>query len=155
MATGNEYKKVRSLLAKTVKAGCTEGEAVSALETALKLIEKFGLDVARLDIVVPDGYRIDGKTVTKVAPAADTAKAAAGKPAKPAKDGLPREGSKERRLIDLMNRKEGVTNEQIQKEFGILPHTARAMISTGKKKGHFVPVLDRATGVYRNGQPKA
>ncbi len=69
MATGDEYRKVRALLAKTIAAGCTEGEAVSALETALKLIDQHGLHRSRLEITVPEGRAITDGKVAKTEPA--------------------------------------------------------------------------------------
>lgn len=134
MATGNDYRKVRALLAKTMAAGCTEGEAVSALETALKLIGKHGLDMDKLTITVPEGYRIEDQTVVKVEPAP------AGKPqrkrAPKPKTTEPKEPRVTRgeRLAEMAARPEGFTIEEVMAEFGILEHSARAQISIELRK---------------------
>lgn len=146
MATGNEYRKVRALLAKTVAAGCTEGEAISSLETALKLIDQYGLDRAKLEITVPEGYTItDGKVVpASKAPRPKKAKAKDGAASK-----APRV-TRTARLIEML--KAGTTIDAITTEMGILPHTARAMISTANRKVLDNKVqYDRATKTYKLG----
>ncbi len=53
----------------------------------------------------------------------------------------------------MLRRPEGVTIQQLQEAFGILPHSARAMISTaGKKLGQKIEGTRAAKGeplVYR------
>jgi hypothetical protein len=177
MATGNEYRKVRSLLAKTVKAGCTEGEAVSALETAWRLIVKFGLDEAKLAITVPEGYRRVGNNIVKDKydpyearnPAADEyrdaamvkraeregAKAKRNKAPKAATKGKrtskpaePKGPSKKARVIEWLRRPEGLTIQQIVEAFGVQPHSARAQVSVyGREIGG--TNYDTTTKVYR------
>jgi hypothetical protein len=45
--TSNLYRKARSLVAKTVTAGCTPHEHVAATNLAVGIIMKRGLDVGR------------------------------------------------------------------------------------------------------------
>lgn len=149
MATGNEYRKVRALLAKTVAAGCTEGEAVSSLELAMKLAKQYNLDMSRLTITVPDGYDLkDGKLVKKApAPKAD-------KPSKPASPnastkatGEYRAGSAAAKVVAAMRSPEGMDPKAMQAELGVLPHTLRGMISVAKKRlGLTITLKD---GIYR------
>jgi len=158
MATGNDYRKVRALLAKTVAAGCTEGEAVSSLETALKLIAKYDLDQSRLAITVPEGWAIkDGKVVkAEPTPKAERPKRtnAEAKPRRERKPKAPAEPKPKRptrydRVAEMLQRAEGVTIAQMMAEFGILPHTARAMISIGKRRAGLTVAYDKAAKVYR------
>ena len=151
MATGNEYRKVRALLAKTMQAGCTEGEAVSALETALKLIGQYGLDEAKLTITVPEGYvRGEGNTLVKVAPQAEAKPACRLRQSKPKGDApkQPKGPTKKQQVIDWLSRPEGLTIAQLMEAHHTLKHSARATISIiGREIGGVV--YDKETKVYR------
>lgn len=157
MATGNDYRKVRALLAKTVAAGCTEGEAVSALELALKLTKQFGLDMAKLTITVPDGYAIKKGSLVKIIGTAKTGpvEQEASKPSQPKKSdpktgdasGEYRAGTAAAKVVDAMRSPAGMDPKAMQAELGVLPHTLRGMISHAKKRlGLTVALKD---GVYR------
>lgn len=50
---------------------------------------------------------------------------------------------------DTLQSRKGITVAQMMAEFGILPHTARAMISIGKRRAGLTVELDRETKVYR------
>lgn len=152
MATGNDYRKVRALLAKTVAAGCTEGEAVSSLETALKLIDKYGLDRSRLEITVPEGWAIkDGRVEpapkaekpkrTRAAKAKAEAKPAR-KPKVPAEPKPPRVTNGER-LAEMAARPEGFTIEEVMATFRVLEHTARAMVSIELRKKRGINIVGK------------
>lgn len=156
MATGNEYRKVRALLAKTVKAGCTEGEAVSALETALKLIDQYKLDRSKLEITVPEGYRLVGSKAGETLRVEKVeAKAKPSKPSQPKETGSkPRKATGEYRagtaaakVVDAMRSPAGMDAKAMQAELGVLPHTLRGMISHAKKRlGLTITLKD---GIYR------
>jgi hypothetical protein len=68
----------------------------------------------------------------------------------------PREGSKLASLIALLRRSEGATIDVLTKATGWLPHTTRAAITGGRKRGYSV-VLDRGAegaSVYRLSDPQ-
>lgn len=60
-------KKLRSLQAKTIEAGCTEAEAFQAAEKVAELLDKYGLSVERLkletakDEVTKEGFDLGSK----------------------------------------------------------------------------------------------
>ena len=49
----------------------------------------------------------------------------------------------------MLQRAEGVTIAQMMAEFGILPHTARAMVSIVKRRAGLTVAYDKAAKVYR------
>jgi hypothetical protein len=139
--TSNLYRKVRSLLAKTVSAGCTAPEHVAATNLASTIVKKHSLDAKRLDWPKPPrGYEWAGEPGLSIVVEKPEAK-----PAQKAKAKRVTQGD---RIIEMLRRKEGVTIAQLIAEFGILAHTARALVSVnGRKIGG--AKLDRATGIYR------
>ena len=50
---------------------------------------------------------------------------------------------------DTLQSREGITVAQMMAEFGMLPRTARAMISIGKRRAGLAVAFDKATKVYR------
>ena len=61
--------------------------------------------------------------------------ASAPKSKKLAETHAPRDGSKREKLIAMMSRASGATGEELQQEFGWLPHSVRGAISTLRSKG--------------------
>jgi len=159
----NHVRKVRALLAKTTANGCTPGEAASALSLASTIVSKHGLNPA--DFTWPEppaGWRWEGEPghggSMVEAPAempkrtrAATAKAEA-KPARKPKvpaEPKPKRPTRYDRVAEMLQRPEGVTIAQMMAEFGILPHTARAMISIGKRRAGLAVAYDKGSKVYR------
>lgn len=148
MNRSNAYRKVRALLAKTEAAGATNGEALSALETAINIVRKHGLDVDRIVWpAAPAGYEWPGKpgaekpvkVQPKAKPAANATKARARKP----KADRPKRVTKGDQIIAMLQRPGGASIAEITKAMSILPHTARAYISVeGRKRGLKVTLAD-------------
>ena len=77
-------------------------------------------------------------TETSTKPKTEAAKVARTKP------------TRREQLTKLLNRKSGASITQIQKAFGWQPHTARAAISTLRKRGTLIERTDTDKGaVYR------
>jgi len=161
----NRIRKVRALLAKTTANGCEFAEAASALGLASIIITKHGLNPA--DFIWPEppagwrweGVRGHGGTVVE-APAEKpkrtrtTKTKAEAKPRRERKPKAPAEPMPKRptrydRVAEMLQRAEGVTIAQMMAEFGILPHTARAMISIGKRRAGLTVAYDKAAKTYR------
>lgn len=136
--TSNLYRKIRSLLAKTVAAGCTAPEHVAATNLATTIVKEHGLDAGRVEWPKPPkGYAWAGE------PGVSTVVERKAK-ATP----KPKRVTQGDRIIEMLRRPEGVTLAQAMKEFGILAHSARALVSVnGRKIGG--AKLDRSTGIYR------
>jgi len=160
-SNSNHYRKVRALVMKTVATGCTVGEAVNAANLASKIIADHGLDPARIDWPTsPTGYGWDGepgrggkmieRPASKPKPAKTEAKPRRErKPKAPAEPKAPRKTNGER-LAEMAARPEGFTIEEVIETFGILPHTARALISIELRKRRGLKVeIDRETKRYR------
>lgn len=159
----NRIHKVRALLAKTTANGCTPGEAASALSLASTIVFKHGLNPA--DFIWPEppagwrweGVRGHGGTVVE-APAEKpkrrrTMKAKAdAKPARKPKvpaEPKPKRPTRYDRVAEMLQRPDGVTIAQMMAEFGVLAHTARAMISIGKRRAGLTVAYDKSAKVYR------
>jgi hypothetical protein len=147
----NVYRKVRALVAKTVSNGCTVGEAVNAANLASKIIAEQKLDPTRIDWpAAPTGYGWVGEPgrggkVTEQ----QIEKRAKPTPKKSVKAKQPRFTNGER-LAALAARPGGFTIEDIITMLGILPHTARALISVELRKRRGLKVeIDRETKRYR------
>jgi len=148
---GNTYRKVRALVAKTVANGCTVGEAVNAANLASTIITKQKLDPTRIVWPTPPtGYGWagepgqGGKVVEWL-----VEKQAKIKPNKSVEPKQPRITNGER-LAALAARPAGFTIEDITTMLGILPHTARALISVELRKRRGLKVeIDRETKRYR------
>lgn len=98
-------------------------------------------------VVLPEGYRLDGRAVLPAepiaTPATDPAVDAALAGLKPA--------SKEAQVFALLRRPEGATIAQIADAMGWLPHTTRAFVSVhARKRGVAVDTQKTEAGrVYR------
>ena len=167
--SSNLYRKVRSLIAKTVPNGCTAPEHVSATNLAATLVKKHDLDAARIDWPAPPAGFVwsggPGRTVIVETPAKVEPKGKARKPAEPKakparsrKPAVPKGESKAKqppftngeRLATLAARPGGFTIEDITTMLGILPHTARALISVELRKLRGLKVeIVRETKRYR------
>jgi hypothetical protein len=165
--TSNLYRKARALVAKTVTAGCTPHEHVAATNLAVGITAKHGLDASRIDWPAPPaGFAWSGETgrsevaekpvEPKAKPArkgkASTANAKSARRSHKATDNdapkLKRRTGGER-LVDMLQRPDGATLEEIMAAFGVLAHSARAIISIEARKKRGLDVkLDRATGRY-------
>ena len=53
------------------------------------------------------------------------------------------------RTIVLLQRKNGATLDQLVAEFGVLRHTARAMITIATQRAGVTVIRDKETGRYR------
>ncbi|MBN9037890.1 MAG: DUF3489 domain-containing protein [Rhizobiales bacterium] len=166
-SSSNTYRRVRALVMKTTFNGCTVGEAVSAANLASKIIAGHGLDPVRIDWpAAPTGYEWDGvpgrggkmmerpTTAEKPSKAKRQRKAeAAPKLAKESKTKKPAESkmkgpTRKEAITKMLRRPAGVTIADITEQFGVLPHTARAMVSVyGREIGGVA--YDRATKTYR------
>jgi hypothetical protein len=173
--SGNTYKKVRALVSKTVEVGCTIEESTAAFNLASKIISEHKLDVTRISwpqapagyswVGTPGDHTHPGKVVENAKPkpaskpkakpaAKPKSSVAAIKPATPKAKGpgkvavaeKPRkDGSKAAKLMVML--KDGTTIEAITKAFGILPHTARAMVSVEIRRAG--ATYTRKDGVYK------
>lgn len=163
MTATNHIRKVRALLAKTIANSSEPAEAASALSLASAIIMKDGLNPA--DFVWPEppvgwrweGVRGHGGTVVETpaekpkrtrAAKAKAEEKPARKPKAPAEP-KPKRPTRYDRVAEMLQRPEGVTIAQMMAEFGILPHTARAMISIGKRRAGLTVDYEKATKVYR------
>lgn len=149
----NHIHKIRALLAKTTANGCTPGEAASALSLASTMITKHGLNPA--DFIWPDppagwrwgGVRGHGGTVVE-APAEKPKRKQKAK-AEPSPEREPARITNGERLASLAARPDGFTIDDITAMLGILPHTARALISVELRKRRGLKVeIDRETRRY-------
>ena len=164
--TSTHYRKVRSLIAKTVANGCTAPEHVSATNLAATLVKKHDLDAARIDWPTPPaGFAWSGepgRSVVMELPAEPkpskagklSRKAEASpKPAKEAKVKKPSEPkakgpSRKEQIIAMLRQPGGTTIDALVARFGVQRHSARASISVfGREIGGVS--YDKATGVYR------
>lgn len=138
--------KIRALLAKTVKAGATAPEQISATDLARKLVQKHGLNEA--DFTWPASPpKAEPKKPAKGAPRAPKAPGP-GKPprrsTKPAPKPVkgPTRGDE---VIELLQRKNGATIAEMVTRFGIQPHSLRAIISVeSRKRGLKVELVGKA-----------
>lgn len=157
--SSNLYRKVRSLVAKVVANGCTAHEHVAVTNLAVSIIAKHGLDAARIDWPAPPaGFAWTGepgraeiieKPVERKTGAKHDAKPATAKSEPEGKAKKPRRPIVGERLLAMLQRPNGATLEEITGAFGILPHSARAIISIEiRKKRRLKVTLDRQTGRY-------
>lgn len=153
--TGNTYRRVRALVMKTTFNGCTVGEAISAANLASKIITDQKLDPARIDWPsTPAGYGWEGepgrggkmveqpkaeKPKRNAKSASETMSTRKRKPAEPK---APRKTNGER-LAEMAARPEGFTIEEVIETFGILPHTARALISIELRKKRGINIVGK------------
>lgn len=155
--SSNTYRKARALVAKTVTAGCTPHEHVAATNLAVSIIAKHGLDAARIDWPAPPaGFAWSGepgrsevveKPAERKAKPARKGKASTAKPSTDTPK--PKRRTVGERLVEMLRRPGGATIEEIMDAFGILTHSARAIISIEARKKRGLEVkLDRATGRY-------
>ncbi len=153
--TSNIYRKARALVAKTEANGCTIDEAISAANLASKIITEHNLNPVLIDWPAPPtGYgweREPGRGGTMVArPVEKTAKPKRTRATKPKGESKPKakKGTVGDRLEKMLRRPGGVTIAEMMSEFGILAHSARAVISVEKRKRGLNVSLDRETGRY-------
>jgi len=151
--TSNLYRKVRALTAKVVTAGCTPSEHVSATNLAVTIITKHGLDAARIEWPAPPaGFAWSGEPGRSVV-VEIPAEPKAGKPKRSRKAKKPTEPkagrpTKKAMIIAMLRQPGGTTIETLMAEFGMLAHSARAVISVyGREIGGVT--YDKATKVYR------
>lgn len=165
--TSNLYRKARALVMKTVSAGCTPHEHAAATNLAVTIITKHGLDARRIDWPAPPaGFAWSGepgrseiiqKPIEPKAKPARKGRASptdakpARRPRRPTDDNTPKPKRQTvgERLVEMLRRPDGATIEEITDAFGILAHSARAIISIEARKKRGLEVkLDRATGRY-------
>ena len=138
--------KVRALLAKTVKNGCTPAEQYAATAKAREIVAKHRLKEAAFTWPAPP-------------PKAQPRKAAKGaqRPPKAGKPGkaprsrakpAPRPAKRQTRgdeVVELLRRKNGATIAEMVTRLGLQPHSLRAIISVeGRKRGLTVELVGRA-----------
>ncbi|SMH43421.1 DUF3489 domain-containing protein [Mesorhizobium australicum] len=148
--TSNLYRKVRALVAKTVTNGCEPAEAISAANLASKLIAEHQLDAAKIDWpAAPEGYRWEGTPgvggeLVAEAPVPEKPKRTRTPKAEP----KPKRPTRKERVAEMLRSQDGTTIEAIMSEFGVLAHSARAMVSVyGREIGGVT--YDRENKVYR------
>lgn len=111
--------KIRALLAKTVKNGCTPAEQEAATAKARGLVKQYGLNVADFAWPAPAPKAKPGKGASRAA-----------KPTtKPAK-----RQTRGDEVVELLSRKNGATIAEMSTRFGLQPHTLRAIISVESRK---------------------
>lgn len=149
-STSNLYRKARALTAKTTTSGCTPQEHVSATNLAVNMITKHGLDPARIAWPEPPkGWRwsgITGQSEVVETPAKPEAKRTR-KP-KPKGEAKPPRATNGERLAKLAEKPDGFTIEDITTMLGVLPHTARALISVELRKKRGLNIVT-SEGRYR------
>ncbi|MFN4274102.1 MAG: DUF2786 domain-containing protein [Aliihoeflea sp.] len=137
------YRKARALLAKTEANGCTNGEAASALQTASDITAKHGLDHSRIDWPdAPAGYRVEGtlgkdakvikEPATTAAPKKERKPSSRKLPPRARVAGGPTQGQ---RVAEMVDRPDGASLDEIVEALGVLPHSARALITVKLRKG--------------------
>ncbi len=157
--TSNLYRKARALAAKTVTAGCTPHEHVAATNLAVTIIAKHGLDAGRIGWPTPPaGFAWSGepgrsevveKPVEQKTGAKHGAEPAMAKSLPDGKAKKPKRPTVGELLLAMLQRPKGATLEEIMAAFGILAHSARAIISIEARKKRGLNVkLDRKTGRY-------
>jgi hypothetical protein len=127
----NVEAKVRALLAKTVKNGCTPPERETATAKARGLVKQYGLSEADFTWPAPPAKRAAkaaprARKGTKPGKGATRAAKAATKPAK-----RPTRGDE---VVELLRRKNGATIAEMVARFGLQPHSLRAVISVESRK---------------------
>lgn len=140
-APTNHARRINALLKKTTFNGC---EPASALGLASTIVTKHGLN--SVDFAWPEppagwrweGTRGHGGTVVEVA--AEPAKPRAVKAKKPAAPKAPRVTAGQR-LAEMAARPEGFTIEEMMETFGILEHSARALVSTELRKRRGINIV--------------
>lgn len=153
-APTNHTRRINALLKKTTFNGGTPGEAASALSLASTIVSKHGLNPA--DFVWPEppaGWRwegVRGDSGTVVAAPAQKPKRKPKAKVEPSPERKPARITNGERLAALAARPGGFTIEDITTMLGILPHTARALISVELRKRRGLKVeIDRETKRYR------
>lgn len=151
--TSNIYRKARALTAKTVTAGCTPAEHVAATNLAVTIIAKHKLDPTRIAWPEPpEGWRWSG-----AAGQSEMVEVPAEPKLKPRRKSRTRQPAEPKvtrvtvgdRLVAMLRRPGGATIAEIMTEFGMLAHSARAIISIeARKKRGLEVTLDRKTGKY-------
>jgi hypothetical protein len=137
--------KVRALLVKTVKNGCTPAEQETATAKAHVLVKQYGLKES--DFTWPARPKAEPKKTAKAAqrsrPASKAGKGATRVGRAPAKPtARPTRGDE---VVELLRRKDGATIEEMVKRFGLLPHSIRAIISVeSRKRGLKVELVGKA-----------
>jgi hypothetical protein len=119
--------KVRALLAKTIKSGATPGEQSAAVAKARELVNKHGLNVATFT-----WPRESAKAPTRAVKTA-TAGRAPRRPVKPATK--PAKGpTRGDQVVEQLRRRNGATIAEMVTQFGLLPHSLRAIISVESRR---------------------
>lgn len=137
----NHVRRINALLKKTTFNGCEPAEAASALGLASSIVTKHGLNPADFEWPEPpagwrwEGTRGHGGAVVEVAD----------EPAKPhaAKAKKPKRKTVGERLAEMAARPEGFTLEEMMETFGILEHSARALVSTELRKRRGINIVSR------------
>lgn len=127
-------QKIRALLAKTVKNGCTPAEQETATAKARGLVKQYGLKESSFIWPAPPPKADPTKPAQRPDKPQRPAKAAKPQPraAKPAK--APKKGLTRAEELMAMLHGRGATIDEIVAAMGILPHTARAIISVQSRK---------------------
>lgn len=127
--------KIRALLAKSVKNGCTPAEQEAATTKAREMVAKHGLKTTNFTWPAAS-WNAEPKKAAKAAPRAPKA-------AKPSKAPRPRTKAAtepKRRptrgdeVVELLRRKSGATIAEMVTRFGLQPHSLRAIISVERRK---------------------
>jgi hypothetical protein len=137
--------KIRALLAKTVKNGCTPAEQEAATAKARGLVKQYGLNGS--DFTWPAPPKAEPKKAAKGAPRAPKAAKPGKAPrprAKPATEPTKR-ATRGDEVVELLRRKNGATIAEMVTRFGLQPHSLRAIISVeSRKRGLTVELVGRA-----------
>lgn len=139
-------QKIRALLAKTVKNGCTPAEQETATAKARGLVKQYGLRASDFTWPAPAAKTEPKKRAEdaprapqRVKPGKRAAKAkTAPKPTKP-------RVTRADEVVELLRRKNGATVAEMVTRFGLQPHSIRAIISVeSRKRGLKVELVGRA-----------
>lgn len=154
----NHARRIQALLKKTTFNGCTPGEAASALGLASTLVAKHKLSPAEFEWpAAPEGYAWNGtpgaggEVVAHEPVAEEPVAEERAKPKrvrKPKSEPKPKRPTRKDRVIELLRSKDGTTIQALMTEFGILAHSARALVSIFGREAGGVD-YNRETKVYR------
>lgn len=127
--------KIRALLAKSVKNGCTPAEQEAATAKARGLVKQYGLMESAFiwPAPAPKAKRKKPAKGALRAPKASKPGKAPRARAKPATEPT-RPPTRGDEVVELLQRKNGATIAEMVTRFGLQPHSLRAIISVESRK---------------------